>query len=96
MDSEHEQSIRALIQGDRAQKLGLLVVSMGLGIALFLGFKEQYTLCGTTVGVVLSSTVVSFIYGRKKQAEEVIASKEAELPEAQATSVARSELPPKQ
>lgn|GEM_PF-3077136 len=87
MANEVDQDKRLLDQGDRAQRMGLFVVCLGLSLVAFLFYKQQYAAGTTALGIVLGSTVGSFIYGRKKQADEAIANTKAEQQPPAASSV---------
>lgn len=73
IDADIEQDRALMKQGYRAQMFGFIIVVLGfimVGYALHLGYPFSASVIATAV---LGSTATTFIYGRKKQADEVIA-----------------------
>ncbi|WP_437590233.1 DUF2335 domain-containing protein [Sorangium sp. So ce1000] len=70
-DREHEA--KTIQQGDRGQFFAFLIAVIGLFLVGWLAHTEQPWLAGIIGTLDLLGLVSVFIYGRKKQAEEVIA-----------------------
>jgi uncharacterized membrane protein len=69
--AEIDDNRKMVMQGTRAQWIGGALTALVIGLAYYLAHLAQYAAATTVVGLGCSGALVTFIYGRKKQAEEV-------------------------